>query len=362
MDVRQWRALALVPIAAAGILSGVVVARQQAAAPAAQAAVYAQREAQAPAAIRDRLAEIRNRISADRLTFEVGYTTALDQSLERLTGARLPPDLADRARRQNDLAERLVSLDAAAKDAYLKKGNKLPEVQQACVATLPAFDWRSSNKVTPVRNQRSCGSCWAFTALGAYEGSHAIRNGVLIDGSEQSALSCSGGGSCGGGWWGPVFDWMMASGAATEASYPYSATDTACRTNVQTPHRASAWGYVSTNGGIPSAADMKKALCQHGPLAVGVYATPAFQAYVNGVFNERETTQQINHGVTLIGWDDARRAWLIKNSWDVTWGMAGYMWIAYDSNSIGMGAAWVDARSVSYTLPPEFFKLITKDK
>ena len=362
MHIRQWRALALVPIVAAGLLSGAVLARQQTPPQvAAQTAVYAQREAQATDAVRARLSALRTRITAERLTFQVGYTTALDQSLETLTGARVPPDLAERARRQNELADRLVALDASAKDAYVKRGNKLPEVQQACVATLPRFDWRDSNKVTPVRNQKTCGSCWAFTALGAYEGSHAIRNGALIDASEQSALSCSGGGSCGGGWWGPVFDWLMARGAATEASYGYTGSDTPCRTDVPTPHGASAWGYVKSDGGIPSVADMKRALCQHGPLAVGVYATPAFQAYVSGVFNERENTEPINHGVTLVGWDDAQQAWLIKNSWRDTWGIAGYMWIAYNSNSVGMGAAWVDARNVNYTLSPEFVQLIAKD-
>jgi len=89
---------------------------------------------------------------------------------------------------------------------------------------------------------------------------------------------------------------------------------------------------------------LKQALCRYGPLAVAVRATRLFQAYKSGVFNERDTGK-VNHGVTLIGWDDNKEAWLIKNSWGTGWGEKGYMWIVYYSNSIGYGASWVEAKS-----------------
>jgi C1A family cysteine protease len=73
-----------------------------------------------------------------------------------------------------------------------------------------------------------------------------------------------------------------------------------------------------------------------------VNATRAFQAYKGGVFNERDPGR-INHAILLVGWDDAKGAWLMKNSWGVRWGEAGYMWIDYKSNSVGTAAAWVRA-------------------
>ena len=321
---------------------------------------YKQRESRAPAEVKKRLRELREQIKARNLTFEVGYTTAMDESLEKLAGTKAPPDLPAQARRQYDLGVKLLRLDLQARDQLVATNFKFPELQITCAATRPAFDWRTLGKVTPVKNQDGCGSCWAFAALGAYEGSYAIRNGTLEDTSEQDALSCSVAGSCGGGWWAGVFDWLISHGTATEAAYPYTATDSACNTSISAPYRAVSWAYVRADGGIPSVAETKRALCEHGPLAVAVLATGAFQAYTSGVFNEHDTTHGINHGVTLIGWDDRRHAWLIKNSWSAGWGMAGYMWIDYDSNNIGYGAAWVQANSRFYRLPSEYFKLMPK--
>ncbi|MDY7008249.1 MAG: C1 family peptidase, partial [Cyanobacteriota bacterium] len=84
------------------------------------------------------------------------------------------------------------------------------------------------------------------------------------------------------------------------------------------------------------------------PVVSAVYMTDVFHAYKGGVYNENAYGTP-NHAVTIIGWDDRKRAWLVKNSWGTDWGEDGYIWIAYNTNRIGYGAAWVDARK--YRLP-----------
>jgi cathepsin L len=106
---------------------------------------------------------------------------------------------------------------------------------------------------------------------------------------------------------------------------------------------------------------MKQALCAYGPLSVCVRVTSAFQAYHSGVFNQNDPGA-INHCVTLVGWNDAKGAWLIKNSWGTGWGMNGYMWIKYGSNSIGKLALWVKSKSIFYVIPANFYKLLPNIK
>ena len=56
-----------------------------------------------------------------------------------------------------------------------------------------------AGKVTAIRDQDGCGSCWIFGCVGAFEASYLIRNNVAIDASEQFILNCSKGGTCNGG-------------------------------------------------------------------------------------------------------------------------------------------------------------------
>lgn len=307
-----------------------------------------QRELGAPAAIKGKLEQLRAEIRTKNLGFEVGYTEAMDKPLEQLCGLQVPPDAAARAQAHMSIqAKMLADEDEEIKlHANANPGFRAIAPQSLATGGVGAsvFNWVTLGKVTPVRNQGGCGSCWVFGTMAAFESSWAIRNNQMIDTSEQDVLSCSktvaGSGSCSGGWMEWVTQYLKIKGTGTEASKPYTASNGTC-TAIAKPYFASAWGFVAGTG-LPTVAQLKAALVQYGPLSVAVMATGAFQAYTGGVFNG--TASGLNHCVTIVGWDDGKGAWLIKNSWGVGWGLSGYMWIKYGANGIGSHAVWVQAK------------------
>ncbi|UCH94025.1 MAG: Cathepsin L [Candidatus Aminicenantes bacterium] len=299
---------------------------------------YLEREREAPEKIKAQLQTLRDEIRDNNYTFQVGYTTAMDYTLEELTGLVEPANLLELMKEQNVAAEKLLDKKLEA------------DIGATCSSTASSWDWRQNNGTTPVRDQKNCGSCWAFATHGAFESSYRIRNNVIINSSEQDTLDCNPWNySCAGGWW--AHQYLIDTGSATEAAYPYVAVKGPCQTKPR-PYKAVAWGYVTSSSTIPSVVQLKQALCRYGPLSVAVYATNQFKGYTGGVFNAC-VTGNVNHGVTLIGWDDskgANGAWLIENSWGPGWGSTGgfgtskgYMWIEYNCNKIGYAAAWVQA-------------------
>lgn len=341
---------------------------------------YQTRERRAPKAVQKTLGELRKRIGRDGLTFQVGYTAALDLPLAALTGLRVPANPLAGAIEHNERATRRIGRDDLMVRKLKRVGRLIrrgrpaapgapgtpgapgaPPSQQGlpgnsggpgadfeavCSPSANAFAWLS--KLSPIRSQGSCGSCWAFAGVSAYESSQQIVNGATLDLSEQRVVSCarngqSDAGSCKGGWYNDAFEWLAKGGGLTrESEEPYTATDAPCDAGRPAPFRAKAWGWVSPGSQTPTVPQLKAAMCKYGPLATTVFASSAFIAYTGGVFNEK-SPDQINHAVTLVGWDDSKGAWLMRNSWGADWGDDGYMWIQYGSNRIGSYASWVVA-------------------
>lgn len=328
---------------------------------------YELREKNASEQIKSKLTLLRSGIKQRNLTFTVGYTIPLDRNLENITGDIIPSDMPERAKMVNAQADELLKLDIdAEKQFVLKNPRKLPKLTVKCSAGLRRFDWRKSGKVTGVRDQMACGSCWSFAVIGALESSYMIRNNSKTDESEQYILANSGAGSCAGGNRQAANSFLVSNGTAMETVVPYTATSGPANPGVATPYDAVATGFVNASVENPSVAELKQAMCQYGPLSVSVNATPLFQAYTGGVFNEAANSST-NHAVLLIGWDDDKGAWLIKNSWGNGWGSTadygtekGYMWIAYNSNRIGRWAQWIKAKSRYFVLPPRYYEIIKR--
>ncbi len=259
--------------------------------------------------------------------------------------------LAEEKKRQEDEARRL-----AEKKRRLEEKKKT-DILNPPTSDLVAFNWVDRNKVTSVKHQGTCGSCWAFTSMAVFESNYLIRNNLSTDLSEQFILDCAmdsrgrKAGSCGGGWYGGVFEFLMKKDAETESRMPYRTKDYFCKPTLGSGgrYRIAAWGYLQPDAGIPAVSKMKEALCKYGPLAACVKVTPAFQAYAGGIFDEHprvSSSRDINHAITIVGWDDTKKSYLVKNSWGPRWGENGYIWVEYGSNNIGFGATWIVVEKV----------------
>ena len=182
-----------------------------------------------------------------------------------------------------------------------------------------SIDWRDLGAITPVKDQSSCGSCWAFSAVAAIESAYKIFKGANIDLSEQQLVDCDYFNSgCNGGWMDRAFDYIQGNGITTGDAYPYLGSKQACKT---TGGAYTVTGHVSTGQG---SVNVQNALNLR-PLSVAVDAN-GWSAYKGGVFRNGCGTS-INHGVLLVGYTTEGN-WVIKNSWGQRWGDNGYITLA----------------------------------
>lgn len=205
--------------------------------------------------------------------------------------------------------------------------------------TPDSIDWRAAGVVTNVKNQGQCGSCWAFSAIGAIEGQHAMRTGNLTSLSEQNLVDCTNNYSCygcGGGWPDKAMDYVINNhGIDTESSYPYLGVDESCEYK-KISSGATISRVVSIDYGNMKA--LYNALGTIGPISVAIDAEDDFQFYKTGIFKSTTCSKtQLDHAVLAIGYGVTltnEKFIMIKNSWGSDWGMDGYIYFSGDIDNM----------------------------
>ncbi|MCJ7509342.1 MAG: thrombospondin type 3 repeat-containing protein [Dehalococcoidia bacterium] len=232
--------------------------------------------------------------------------------------------------------------------------------------------------MTSVKNQGSCGSCWAFSAVGVVEAMYNIGTGnpnLDLDLSEEYLVSdCLSGQNCCGGWMATALTFVRDTGIPDEACLPYvDGSGCACGGGTCSSYctyrtggscsdatcagRCSDWQgrlrKIDAVGSV-SASQIKQSVVDNGPLTVAIGVGSGYGGYFDGQGIYRCTKDSgINHGVAIAGYNDAGGYWIVKNSWGPGWNGDGYFKVGYGECAIEQYAvyAYLDADSDGDGIP-----------
>jgi hypothetical protein len=243
-------------------------------------------------------------------------------------------------------AGEFTSIMGGRADGIQKNIVELPETNDAEV------DWRAKGAVNPVKDQARCGSCWAFSAVAAFEGSHAINTGELISLSEQEVVSCDTvSQGCNGGWQYAAFEFFEKTADELESDYPY--TSGSGVTGRCSPDASKETYFVDTYANVPSnsVSALKSAIAQQ-PVSVTIEAdTLPFQLYTSGILDSTACGTSLDHAVAAVGYgsEGGQEYYIVRNSWGSSWGEEGYVRIAAVDGAgicgIQMDSLWPTAKN-----------------
>ena len=233
-----------------------------------------------------------------------------------------------------------------------------PTIVKVSNAAPAAYDWRDYGRVSPVKDQGSCGSCWAFSTVANLEGLYYANKGVMKTFSEQMLVDCDTSDSgCNGGLMEYAFTWLKKNGGImTDTDYPYKGVKSTCRSDKSKYVDMTITGYkkLGSSWSTWSAVDeeeVKEFLYETGPLAIALNADP-LQTYSSGILDVTSTkcpTSGINHAVTLVGYGTENNVayWIVKNSWGTSWGEKGYFRIRRGNGTCGINC-YITTATVSF--------------
>ena len=206
---------------------------------------------------------------------------------------------------------------------------------------LPPIDWRNYhgvNYVSPVKNQGSCGDCFAFASATLLE-YWSKRNGFPKSLSSQLIMDCTSGESrpdvgCEGGLMEYVFEYAKNHPIALDVDFPYQEAAGICPSKKLLSHvKVNDYKVIMHDDSPTAEKQFEAILHKYGPISVGVDST-TMDNYKGGIFKASACTTNIDHAVAIVGYTPD--AWIIKNSWGKNWGENGYFRLERGKNACGV--------------------------
>lgn len=233
------------------------------------------------------------------------------------------------------------------------------------------FDWRELGAVTPVQNQKYCGSCWTFSTSGDIEGTHYLATGNLTKLSEQQFVACDvKNDGCDGGWMYAAMQYVSDFGVlVSQADYEYKGVmmdydlpTPTCDTellNSKLEKNAATSAHIEGYKFVAMGEEYEKlmalTLIKNGPLSLAINAA-GMEYYVHGITGCETifgsdycqagsidthtpcSPTELDHGVLAVamGVQEGTKYWVIKNSWGTEWGEDGYYRIERGSDHCGV--------------------------
>jgi cathepsin B len=245
-----------------------------------------------------------------------------------------------------------------------------------------AEQWPSCSVIGNVRDQSSCGSCWAFGSVASFESRACIATGNDIKYSPEDTAFCSNAGfGCQGG--NSAWNWFKSSGVVTggdytdigsgDTCYPYSLAPCAhhvpatakypacpsseypspsCKKSCSESDYSKSYSSDKVRAtktmSVRGEQQIMQELVTNGPMYVAFSVYADFPTYKSGVYSHKSGSMLGGHAVTLVGYgvEDGQKYWKIKNSWNEQWGDAGHFKIVRGTDECGIESS-VSAGMVS---------------
>ncbi|CAM0902257.1 unnamed protein product [Alopecurus aequalis] len=266
--------------------------------------------------------EVTNR--EGRLSYTLGENHFADLTSEEFiatyTGRHaMPPEM-----RSDEEGEDDAEIVITTRVGDVAEGHGAAHGANLSVVVPESVDWRAKGAVTPVKNQGTCGSCYAFAVVASVESLHQIKTGELVSLSEQQLVDCGTYG-CNTGTSTSAFTWIRKNGGiTTEDDYPYVAKKGVCDASKLKKHAATIRGDRVLRYNEQK---LLEAVVEQ-PVTVAIHVEANFQLYQGGVYSG-PCDFPTNHIVTIVGYGkDAttgKKYWIVKNSYGQSWGMGGYI-------------------------------------